>query len=230
MKKVRGETNPPATREGPKKPSRLGLLAIGLLTLALASVATPAVALPGTVQTEEGAASSVSVTDLEEPWMPDPASQAAIDAAEPGTVVIFSRSEGEQPRLVKNSTSVDATSVSSSTASAPPPAALGCLMSINTPQNVGVGGQLRHRAELTCTDRVQYLRGLICPEFFNGDWVRQNDVCADTVRLLSVGFAVERDVFCARGTTYRTWGELRVDFLNQTATDSNVGAIQNCVF
>lgn len=106
---------------------------------------------------------------------------------------------------------------------------MGCLMSINTPQNWD-NQSLLHHATITCTNTMQYIRGKICPEvLFSGSWYRQTDVCKTKRRWFSSGLVVERVVPCARNYSYRTWGEVRVHFVNRRASDSGWGGSQACV-
>jgi hypothetical protein len=60
--------------------------------------------------------------------------------------------------------------------------------------------------------------------------MRQNDVCTSSKGVFLTGLAVEKVSVCANGTLYRTWGEVRADFINQTDTDSGEGRMQFCRF
>lgn len=199
------------------------LLALVLALFLVMSFSEAGSFLPGTPE--------ANASEEPSPWRPDPGSQELIAAAAPGSVLIFVQNEEDgAPRLMGESGAVEGLEVEAEGASQAAPGALGCLMSINTPQNVEPG-RLTHRAVITCTNTMTYIRGTVCPEFFrNSVWTRQNDVCQSGTTTLRSGLTVERAVVCANGTSYRTWGELRVDYINQTATDSGTGSASACVF
>lgn len=164
-------------------------------------------------------------------WQPDPSSQKRIDAAEPGSILIFVQQDGDEaPRLVSTSGVAEGVAVKALVAQGGVPAALGCLMNINTPQN-NPPGSLTHRGVITCTNTTNYIRGTVCPEFSgNGQWIRQDAVCASGKTVFRSGLTVERINPCWNNVRYRTWGEVRADFINQTDTDSGVSNTQFCRF
>lgn len=103
-------------------------------------------------------------------------------------------------------------------------------MNINTPQNI-TGPNMRFRATVTCTNTMQYIRGEICPEDkdeLSGFWSRWG-VCSSVKKWFASGLTVQTDRPCRIGTRYRTFGSLRADFANQSASDTGRSAEQNCV-
>lgn len=75
------------------------------------------------------------VTDDDGKWVPSDEAQALIDDALPGEILIFTISEDEPESLVGRSTEVEDLEVEVM-APEQQPVALGCIMFINTPQNV----------------------------------------------------------------------------------------------
>lgn len=162
-------------------------------------------------------------------WDPSTEIQAMIDQAEPGAILVFVASEEEAPSYIGTADEVEGFDAQQN-AAAGVPAALGCLMTIYTPQNL-TGPNMRFRAVVNCTNTMQYIRGEICPEDYDEGsrfWVRWGS-CSSVKKWFASGLTVQTDRGCRIGTRYRTYGSLRADFANQSASDAAYSAQQNCV-